>query len=827
VETAQFPWLAIGLSDRFTPAGAACAADGTTSHRFGLASRRAWCNDTRMREKELRIALVCYGGISLAVTMHGVTKEIWHATRASRAWHAGDPLPAGVAGVYAGLFDTIGRSRDLALRLIPDILSGTSAGGINAVFLAQALISGQSLDALTRLWLDTADSDVLIAPEARPWGRLAKIWAWPMVWLALRLPDSGLADAGLSRDTRAEVRAKVSRLIRARWFQPPFSGPGFSRLLADAFAAMEQSGGAIAQPDAGKALLPPGQPIDLVVTATDLVGHRAALMLNSPPLVQESEHRLTIGFHGRAGAPLAPAAELILAARATASFPGAFPPLMLAEIDALCAERALAWPGRDGFLKRIMPARWHQGRIAEAALIDGAVLNNRPFGEAMAALRDRPARREVDRRFVYIEPHPASADMPQRRLPGFFTTIFASLSAIPREQPIRDNLALINQQSRTRERLRALVEALRPDIEAKVARLFGHTLFFESPTRARLTGWRARAQQAAAQSAGFAYHGYARVKCDAIIADLAATIAAAAPDAGSVDAIVPVLTTHLGGLGLGRLVTDKGDASAAAIAFFRAQDIGFRIRRLKLLARRLTQDLAEHGNRTNGSGREAARAIVYQAQALYQARETTRGLGPGFAASAAVVMRDPGAVLAAIAARRDLAAIDVEVDQMMVDALAVLDRPLRRRFLLSYLGFPWYDIATLPLLQGEGSDSGGTGEFDPIKVDRISPDDARSIRSGGTTACLKGIAFYSFGAFFSRAYRENDYLWGRLHGAERVIDIIASSVEPALPADVIARFKRDAFLAILDEEEPNLTTEPTLVPGIRREVEAAFATGAA
>lgn len=29
-----------------------------------------------MREKELRLALVCYGGISLAVYMHGITKEI-------------------------------------------------------------------------------------------------------------------------------------------------------------------------------------------------------------------------------------------------------------------------------------------------------------------------------------------------------------------------------------------------------------------------------------------------------------------------------------------------------------------------------------------------------------------------------------------------------------------------------------------------------------------------------------------------------------------------------------------------------------------------------
>jgi len=157
----------------------------------------------------------------------------------------------------------------------------------------------------------------------------------------------------------------------------------------------------------------------------------------------------------------------------------------------------------------------------------------------------------------------------------------------------------------------------------------------------------------------------------------------------------------------------------------------------------------------------------------------------------------------------------------MVDALTVLDRPLRRRFLLAYLGFPWYDIATLPLSQSDGADGGALGEFDPIKVDRISPEDAPSIRAGGAAACLKGVGFYNFGAFFSRAYRENDYLWGRLHGAERVIDIIASSVEPALPAAMLATFKRDAFLAILAEEEPRLTANPALVPGIRREVEQA------
>ncbi len=41
-----------------------------------------------VREKELRIALVCFGGVSLAVYMHGITKEILKLVRASSALHA-------------------------------------------------------------------------------------------------------------------------------------------------------------------------------------------------------------------------------------------------------------------------------------------------------------------------------------------------------------------------------------------------------------------------------------------------------------------------------------------------------------------------------------------------------------------------------------------------------------------------------------------------------------------------------------------------------------------------------------------------------------------
>ena len=56
-----------------------------------------------MREKELRLALVCYGGISLAVYMHGITKEIWRLVCASRAFHDGEAPKGGSQGVYHAL----------------------------------------------------------------------------------------------------------------------------------------------------------------------------------------------------------------------------------------------------------------------------------------------------------------------------------------------------------------------------------------------------------------------------------------------------------------------------------------------------------------------------------------------------------------------------------------------------------------------------------------------------------------------------------------------------------------------------------------------------
>ena len=474
-----------------------------------------------MREKELRIALVCYGGVSLAVYMHGITKEIWRLAKASQATHSSDPDEAETVAadsIYARLLLDIAAEADTDLRIIVDILAGASAGGINAIFLGHAIATGQALDPLTDLWLDSADVDALIDRDVGAISRFAKYSAVPFAWaLSSR---SGTIDKTVEPEHRAEIKAKLANFVRAPWLSPPFGGPELTNLILNAFDAMEQG-------PAGDPLLPDYQPLDLFVTVTDFHGHPEHLRLNSPPSVIETEHRLTLSFQdpGGEGRQLADCAELAYAARATASFPGAFPPFQVAELDACLAKRKRSWPGRAAFLARALPQRAAVGEAEKAVLIDGSVLHNAPFGPAVAALEKRPSRREVDRRFVYIDPKPGLKSVrfggeAEAEPPGFFATIFGALSDIPREQPIRDNLETIDRMSARIRRLRRITESIRPEVEAAIERAVGSSFFLNRPTPSRIAGWRAKAHNLAAREAGYAYAAYGQLKIATVVEEI-------------------------------------------------------------------------------------------------------------------------------------------------------------------------------------------------------------------------------------------------------------------------------------------------------------------
>ena len=211
------------------------------------------------------------------------------------------------------------------------------------------------------------------------------------------------------------------------------------------------------------------------------------------------------------------------------------------------------------------------------------------------------------------------------------------------------------------------------------------------------------------------------------------------------------------------------------------------------------------------------RDAIYHCLAKFLDLETAEYLGPDFSLAVQGGITQPSVLIDHLANQRDLVAVDLYTDQVLCEALLALPHEARRTMLLGYLGYALYDIATLPLLQDEGFD-----EFDPVKVDRISPDDAPTIREGGAIATLKGIEFNNFGAFFSRAYRENDYLWGRLHGVDRLIDIVISTMAPGsgMSGEQALTYKRRAFHAILNEEAPRLKRIEPLIESLRREIDA-------
>src|SRR5690606_4427426 len=129
------------------------------------------------------------------------------------------------------------------------------------------------------------------------------------------------------------------------------------------------------------------------------------------------------------------------------------------------------------------------------------------------------------------------------------------------------------------------------------------------------------------------------------------------------------LRAHLISGGLDRLSTPRGGATKEAIAFFRDHDLAFRIRRLRLLARRLTQDW-DSAEGIPEDARDHARDAVYSALALYLDRETSGSLGEDFPQLAAHGLENPAVVLEGIAARRRLRETDLLVDTMLATAMA-------------------------------------------------------------------------------------------------------------------------------------------------------------
>src|SRR6266481_9768103 len=112
------------------------------------------------------------------------------------------------------------------------------------------------------------------------------------------------------------------------------------------------------------------------------------------------------------------------------------------------------------------------------------------------------------------------------------------------------------------------------------------------------------------------------------------------------------------------------------------------------------------------------------------------------------------------------------------------------------------------------------GELNEIRIDRISPQDAGALKGFAGIESLKGTGFGHFAAFLSRAYRENDYLLGRMHAVDRLIDIVcdAAGVDPKANGIDVLALKKRGFAAIIAAEEPHLSHSRDLIAALRRSI---------
>ena len=198
--------------------------------------------------------------------------------------------------------------------------------------------------------------------------------------------------------------------------------------------------------------------------------------------------------------------------------PGAFPPAQIREIDRVIAASGREWPRRAA-----VPAanfqRYHRAGLDPLAtsFIDGSVLNNKPFAEALDAIRNRPAYRQVDRRLVYIDPDPVQPPPPPSgRVPGLLHHAQGRAVGPAAQRADRRRTGVHRRLQRARapaagdRRFGATADRAAGDGARGVR---ASTAPFSV---AQIHAWREAANERAAHDAGFAYQGYVRLKLDSV-----------------------------------------------------------------------------------------------------------------------------------------------------------------------------------------------------------------------------------------------------------------------------------------------------------------------
>ncbi|WND01617.1 patatin-like protein [Temperatibacter marinus] len=759
-----------------------------------------------MRELELRLALVCYGGASLAVYMNGITAELLNVVRGSRNLYQNDhenierDSNHPTVELYRQLLEDL--SPNVQIRVIVDVISGASAGGINGVMLARALAHDLDFAPLKKMWLDLGDVEELMDSKtiADKWSKLFMV---PIMRLFGRKMTGNAFDD-------PEIKRKLLRFVRSKWFKPPFSGEimlGWMLEAARDLGKSQQSKGS---------LLPRGHRLDLFVPVTNFYGQKKTMPLHDPSTISEPRHALTLKFshirgygedHGQHALSDDNIAALGFAARATSSFPGAFPSVSFNELEEKIHKMGLRWRYRQKFLARNFPTDHKKyALLKKMSFVDGGVTNNKPFDSAIKAIEGRPAHRQVDRRMIFVDPSPETETSYRDQIqpaPGFFKTILGSMTTIPRAEPIYNDLQDIEAHNERVLENKKHLSAISFDAQT-------YTDQFVTKRKCKhidvalLASWREQSHESAHKMAGISYGPYIEIKKRQIL-DLFTQLLAALYKK-PLSEMKPVVTEWAIESFLTRSIGakdenfDEKSYMEGLISLFRSLDLPYRIRRLRYVIKQTTEMMSNSLSDVDYKTLQKIKALCYT-----HLDDLTRYMHISAFEGLVFDRIDPISHAATVISDHlDLENKDLALDEALAPILMEFQGEEGRLGIVqAYIGFTFYDVLSLPYHRNiHHSDQAD------IRVNRISPQDCRTILGHEFIGPLMGTELYNFGAFFSRRARENDFLWGRIHAACRMLDFVVNAAKPfGLPEGFDPEsYRRNLLLAILEEEEKELTT---------------------
>lgn len=321
--------------------------------------------------------MVLYGGVSLAVYIYGIVVEAQRLLRAAEALERGGGEDEQLQPYLRAL-----EAADIS-RVSIDLLSGTSAGGINGILLAKALARCSDVYETRDLWLDGGDIEQLLQPPS-----LAK-------------PHSLLQSRAFERHLRDGMRR----------LDEPQRGVEAPSIL-DLFVSSTHLRG-------GKRLF-----VDSLGDSIETLQYRYVIQrkLRTPQKrpdegLQEYEADDFTAEHNE---------TLVKLARATSAFPFAFEPVRITKEDGL------------------LPKGDDDGWFADGGILNNKPFTE-AVETIVNRSSDRPVSRWLFS--IDPDPKPATEDDGEGEMPPFDQTVVRSIAAIPRYQSIARDLLALDQHN--------------------------------------------------------------------------------------------------------------------------------------------------------------------------------------------------------------------------------------------------------------------------------------------------------------------------------------------------------------------------------------------